>query len=204
MDETIRYYDAHAAEYVRATRAADVHVLLDGFLEALRAAFPELPARQCRILDFGCGSGRDARYFLERGYAVSALDGSEELCRAAAAYTGLAVKHCRFQEFEEASGYEGIWACASILHLTRAELPDVLRRAADALVPGGVFYTSFKYGRGERDAAGRHYTDLTEESAAELLQAVPEFRVQKMWVTGDVLPGRESQRWLNLIAVKQA
>ena len=203
MDKTIEYYDQFAQDYVNTTQSVDFHLIQERFLSALNAAFPEVAAKDIRILDFGCGSGRDSKYFLEQGYVVSALDGSEELCRYAASYAGIPVRNIRFEDFHEVNHYEGIWACASILHLPYKELTVVLSNIYEALAPGGVFYTSFKYGVGEKDRGSRHFTDMTEESFGELLNAVPGFRVIDEWTSGDVRPGREAEGWLNIILQKE-
>ena len=89
MDKTIEYYNLYAEDYVNTTQSVDFRLIQDRFLSALESAFPEADTKDIRILDFGCGSGRDSKYFLEQGYEVSALDGSEELCRYAAAYAGI-------------------------------------------------------------------------------------------------------------------
>ena len=99
----------------------------------MQNAFLEKLAPASYILDFGCGSGRDTAYFLSRGYQVDATDGSEELCRFASDYTGIKVKHQLFQELEEVEKYDGIWACASILHLAKCELLEVLHKMCRAL-----------------------------------------------------------------------
>ena len=151
------------------------------------------------ILDFGCGSGRDMRYFLGKGFRVEAADGSEELCRLASVYTGIPVKQMLFQELEETEKYDGIWACASILHLRREELPEVFRKMYRALKPGGILYVSFKYGDFEGERNGRYFTDMTEETAEELLESVPELKIKERWVTGDVRAGRGAEKWLNMI-----
>jgi SAM-dependent methyltransferase len=103
------------------------------------------------ILDAGCGSGRDAFAFQKRGYQVAAFDASPTLAKFAATYCGLSVQVMRFQEINWLRRFDGIWACASLLHVPAAELPDVLIRMADALKPRGVLYASFKYGQGERE-----------------------------------------------------
>ena len=100
-------------------------------------------------MDFGCGYGRDTKYFLNRGFQTEATDGSAELVKIASEYTGIQVKQMLFQELDENNIYDGIWACSSILHLTRGELTDVLKKIAGALVSRGVVYTSFKYGTEE-------------------------------------------------------
>ena len=63
-----------------------------------------------RILDFGCGSGQDTKYFLEKGYRVEATDGSDELCKLASAFTGIEVKEMLFQDLDASGKYKGIWA----------------------------------------------------------------------------------------------
>ena len=204
MNKTIEYYNQYAEDYVNTTQSVDFRPIQDRFLSALKKAFPEVGTKDIRILDFGCGSGRDSKYFLEQGYDVSALDGSEELCRYAAAFTGIPVRNMRFEDFHEINCYEGIWACASILHLPYKVLTEVLSSIYEALVPNGIFYTSFKYGVGEKDRGDRHFTDMTEESLGELLQEFSGFRVIEEWTSGDVRPGREAEGWLNIILQKES
>jgi SAM-dependent methyltransferase len=157
-----------------------------------------------RILDFGCGSGRDSRAFLDLGYKVSALDGSAQLCRIAGELTGLHVRCLDFRDYVPAADerYEGIWACASLLHLKKAELLPVLGELTCALVPGGILYVSFKYGDFEGERNGRYFTDLTLEGLRTLLASLPELKAAETWVTGDVRPGRSDERWLNALLVK--
>lgn len=89
------------------------------------------------ILDFGCGSGRDAKNFREIGYEVTAIDSSEELCKIAGDYAGIPVKCMLFQELDEKDRYDGIWACSSILHLSKDELKRVIIKMAEALKSNG-------------------------------------------------------------------
>ncbi len=154
------------------------------------------------ILDFGCGSGRDTKYFLDKGYQVEAIDGSEELCIRASEYTGITVKHMYFQELDEKERYDGIWACSSILHLNKEDLKKVLKKMAAALKKRGIIYTSFKYGDFEGERDNRYYTDFTEETFREYLKDIKELTITEEWITGDVLPGRGDKRWLNLLMQK--
>lgn len=191
MQKTLEYYNRNAREFAEGTSGVDFSGIQNRFLSHL----PE----GALILDFGCGSGRDTRYFLGKGFRVEAADGSEELCRLASVYTGIPVKQMLFQELEETEKYDGIWACASILHLRREELPEVFRKMYRALKPGGILYVSFKYGDFEGERNGRYFTDMTEETAEELLESVPELKIKEHWVTGDVRAGRGAEKWLNMI-----
>ena len=154
------------------------------------------------ILDFGCGSGRDTRYFMDKGYRVTATDGSAEICRLASIFTGIAVKEMLFQELDDINTYGGIWACSSILHLPKNELLLVIRKMCNALKDTGVIYTSFKYGDFEGVRNGRYFTDLNEDSFKEFIAGIPELTIEDHWITGDVRPGRGDERWLNLILRK--
>lgn len=154
------------------------------------------------ILDFGCGSGRDTKYFMEHGYRVEATDGSAELCKLASTYTGVSVKYMLFQELDEQKKYDGIWACSSILHLPKDELKNVMQRMLCALKDDGVIYTSFKYGTFEGERNGRYFTDFTEKTFDGFLSGIRHVKIEEQWLTGDVRPGRESEQWLNLILRK--
>ena len=194
MINTIDYYNKNAKTFIDGTISVDFKHIQDTFLELL----PE----NAKILDFGCGSGRDTKYFLEHGCSVDAMDGSLELCKAASEYTGINVKNMLFQDLNEKEIYDGIWACASILHVKRDELPEIIRRMSLATKASGIIYLSFKYGDFEGERNGRFFTDMTEEFMAELLVDFPELRVEKQWITGDVRAGRGDERWLNMILRK--
>lgn len=154
-----------------------------------------------RILDAGCGSGRDAKAFSEMGYEVEAFDASAELVELARQHTGLPVKQMRFEEVTEVERYDGIWCCASLLHVPLAELPGVMAQLAKALKPGGVWYLSFKYGSGEREKDGRRFTDMDEAGFAEVLSELSGIEVMKCWQTHDQRPERDDS-WINLVLSK--
>lgn len=120
MDHTLNYYNQNANQFVEGTLSVDFQQTQDRFLEKLTA--------DAYILDFGCGSGRDTKYFLKKGYQVDATDGSEELCKIASAYTGISVRQMLFEELDAIKKYDGIWACLSILHLSKKTLMDVLKK----------------------------------------------------------------------------
>jgi 2-polyprenyl-3-methyl-5-hydroxy-6-metoxy-1,4-benzoquinol methylase len=194
MVNTINYYNRNVQSFIDETVSVDFTQIQNIFLELL--------PKDARILDFGCGSGRDTKYFLDCGYQVDAMDGSIELCRAASEYTGIHVKQMLFQELAEVEKYDGIWACASILHVKKVELPDIVRKMSLATKENGIMYVSFKYGDYEGERNGRYFTGMTEISMKELLGDFPELEVEKQWITGDVRAGRGDERWLNVILRK--
>ena len=162
----------------------------------------KLPAKGY-ILDFGCGSGRDTKYFLAKDFNVDAIDGSIELCKIASEYTNIKVRHMYFNELSIVKKYDGIWACSSILHLSLDDLVDVFKRMSKALKDEGIIYTSFKYGDFSGERNGRFFTDMTEDSFAKLIANVENLKVEEQWITADVRPQRGNEKWLNLILRKK-
>lgn len=193
--KTIEYYNENVDKFVNDTQDVVFCATQDLFLSYLNEGNS--------ILDLGCGSGRDTKYFLSKGYKVDATDGSMEICKVASDYTGINVKCLLFNELDEIDKYDGIWACASILHLDRDDLIDVFHRIARALKDNGILYTSFKYSEFEGMRNGRYFTDFTIESFNEFQTNIPEFIIEKKWITSDVRIGREDEKWLNLIMRKK-
>lgn len=109
IQDTLQNYDRNAIEFISNTATVDFTATQTRFVSKLE--------KGSHILDFGCGLGRNTKYFLSQGFQVTATDGSVELCKLAGGYTGISVKHMMFQELEEKEVYDGIWACSSILHL---------------------------------------------------------------------------------------
>ncbi len=192
-NKTLDYYNLNADQFAKGTVSVDFKKTQDRFIGALQGK---------RILDFGCGSGRDTKYFIDAGFEVVAIDGSEELCKSASEYTGITVKQMLFQELDEIDNYDGIWACSSILHLPKKELEAVFAKMIRALCNDGIIYTSFKYGTFEGERNGRFFTDFTIETFEEFVKNIENISIEDYWITGDVRPGREEEKWLNLILRK--
>ncbi|MCI9136075.1 MAG: class I SAM-dependent methyltransferase [Lachnospiraceae bacterium] len=194
IENTIAYYNSNAKDFAAGTISVAFEEMQKRFLDKL----PE----QAYILDFGCGSGRDTKYFLTKGCRVEAVDGSLEMCRLAGAYTGIHVRHMLFQDLEETERYDGIWACASILHLPKDSLRQVMKKMGKALQKNGIIYASFKYGDFQGERNGRFFTDMTEKSFADFLDEIENLQIVEQWTTSDVRPGRGNEKWLNLILQK--
>ena len=191
--KTIDYYNKHAEEFTASTFEVDMESLYQPFL----AELPE----GTRILDVGCGSGRDTLAFKNKGYQVDAIDYSEELVKKASRITGIPIKLKSFYEVDDYEAYDGIWACASLLHCERTRLKEVIGKLLSALKPNGVIYISFKYGNGDREKDGRQFTDLNEVQVKELLNQWDDVSQLKQWITIDQRPNR-SEKWLNILLKK--
>lgn len=200
------YYRQHAQRFYDDTVNVDMTALYQPFIACLPPG--------ARILDAGCGSGRDVKAFSEMGFAVEAFDASAELVALARRLTGKPVEQKRFQDVVAVEKYDGIWCCASLLHVPLAELPDVMAKLAKALKPGGVWYLSFKYGSGEREKDGRRFTDMDEVGLRRIVGEVncilakkygaekAEIEIAEIWQTGDLRAERGNEVWLNAIIRK--
>lgn len=191
---TIDYYNAHAQQFSDTTLHLAFTEVQDRFLKYL----PE----QSHILDFGCGAGRDTLYFLSKGYNVTATDGSKEIVKLAQRNARIPVRELLFTQLDETNTYDGIWACSSILHCNGSDLKDVFARMQRALRDNGILYVSFKYGTFEGERNGRFFHDMTEETFDMFLKDFPGFTVLEQWISHDIRPGRENEKWLNVIMKK--
>lgn len=192
---TINYYNTNASAFYQQTVNVDMSPLYQRFLTHM--------PNGGHILDAGCGSGRDAHAFLAQGYQVTAFDASKALARKASSLLGQNVRCCRFDEIAEIGVFDGVWACASLLHVGTHELPATVATLVRALRAGGVFYASFKQGNGERiDPHGRHFTNLTRESLQHLVDHTAGLTLLEAWETRDQRPDRKDESWWNFIARK--
>lgn len=191
---TLNYYNNNAVDFYQNTVSIEFSDTQSKFLSKLD--------KNAHILDFGCGSGRDTKAFLNQGYHVEATDGSAELCKLATQYTGITVRHMLFQELSAVDQYDGIWACSSILHLPLDELSDVMCKMSVALKSNGIIYTSFKYGTFSGERNGRYFTDMTESTFTAFIRNIADLITEEQWISSDVRPGRGEEQWLNIILRK--
>lgn len=195
MIKTLTYYNENADTFIEGTLFVDMSQLQNKFTSYLEEG--------SHILDAGCGSGRDSLAFKQAGYTVTAIDGCKALCEKASELLGQPVRHILFQEITEENIYDGIWACATLLHVPEDEMVDVFTRLSRALKAEGIFYASFKYGDFEGERNGRYFTDYTEERFSALLEKFPEFIQLEQFITMDQRPERE-ERWLNVVLRKKS
>lgn len=194
MDHTDQYYKQFAAEFFGSTVGVDMTAIHHRFLAHLKPG--------AHILDAGCGSGRDAKAFAGAGFQVTAFDASPELARLASAHCGFEVAVRRLEDIDEAEAFDGIWCCASLLHLPLSAIPTTLDRLWCALRPGGTLYVSFKHGTGERDHGGRRFTDADEATLRQWFSRWPDVHQIDVWLTVDQRPDR-TERWTNALATRK-
>ncbi len=193
--QTINFYNAQAKQYVAETLDLDVSNIRNLFLDFL--------PKGSHILDLGCGSGRDSRFFLDHGYSVTAIDASSELAKYASEVIGKTVENRSFQELDYSETFDGIWACASLLHCPKSDMHAVIQRMTKALKPSGMIYMSFKYGEGERvDERGRFFSDYTEANISRTIAEHADLQIVEIFTESKPLRGG-FQTWLNVFAKKQ-
>ena len=193
-DTTLRFYADNAAAYTQH-RTRPTGAALDAFLLALPPGG--------HILELGCGNGMDAAEMLARGFAVMPTDASPELAALASARLGRSVRIMAFHELDEIHAYDGVWACASLLHAPREELTGDFARIFRALRPGGRLVASFKAGGQEaRDGFGRYYNNPDSDALrAHLLAAAAWANIDIVEKDGSGYDGMPT-RWLWATATK--
>lgn len=188
-----QYYRDNAQHFFDSTIDVDMQPLYHAFLPLVKKAG--------RILDVGCGAGRDSKKFIELGYDIEAFDASKELAALASNVINKKVHVCEFKNYRNEHRFDAIWACASLLHVPYNELPQTFKSLTALLNNDGVFYCSFKYGDDEVERNGRLFSNLTENSFAKQVEGLP-LQIIKQWQTGDLRADRQSEKWLNVILRK--
>ena len=193
--QTLRFYEENAESYAAQTRAIELAHLYQPF-------FKYIP-RGGRILDVGCGAGRDLKRFIEEGYEAVGIDPSETLAAKANEYSGCKVLVSSVQNINFSQEFDGVWACASLIHLPRHELPAALGKISLALRSHGVLLVSMQIGSGEMVMHdGRIVVRYTSVEVSNAIKQAG-FELIEMWNTPDSLPSRHSLLWVNAIARKQ-
>lgn len=195
MMDTIKNYDDNAKDFIAGTIDADMSYAQNKFLRYVRP--------NSRILDLGCGSGRDSLFFKGLGFSVTAVDGSPGMCKQASSIIGDNVRCLLFENLDYRNRFQGIWACASLLHVPKDDMQTILKKVSVAMVMHGILYVSYKYGTEQREKDGRLFSDYTEKNLDELFNPYNRLRVTEYWITADVRPGRAEEKWLNIICQKQ-
>lgn len=222
---TLDYYKTNAKDFILSTQNVRLTDIQDEFLSFVK--------KGGHILDLGCGSGRDSKYFLENGFSVTAWDAVKEFCeetrRLCEPYLSAQTEHCSqsensavsklnaqdslfpqkfsveqktFSDLAFQNEFDAVWACASLLHVPKSELPQIIEKIQNTLTPHGIFYCSFKEGDFEGERNGRYFSDFLQDELCSLVEKSIFFELLKFWKTEDARPGR-TEVWLNGIWKKK-
>lgn len=192
--DTIKYYNENATNYYKKTINIDMRPIYSEFLQYIKP--------HGHILDAGCGSGRDSLYFLKNGYKVTAIDASEEMVKISSKLLNQKVLNMKFSEINTINKFDGIWASASLLHISKDKIKSVLEKFLKSLKVNGIVYMSFKYGDSQAIRDNRFYSDYNEDLIAKILNQFKNIDTIKTWKTYKKLSDRENETWLNIIFKK--
>lgn len=188
------YYDKNAECFITDTANVDMTEHYEKFLHWI--------PKGGSIIDAGCGSGRDTLAFEQMGYDVRAFDASVAMVEATRTLATVPTYQMTFQNCAFDELFDGIWACASLLHVPRLELSMALSNLSSAVKVNGIIYASFKYGETERHKGDRYFNDQTENTLFGFVDSVSCLKIVETWATGDVRVGRSEEKWLNCIIQK--
>ena len=195
INNTLKYYDDNIESYKE-------HWLKD-FTKNYNFEIPDIFLSylnsKSHILDLGCGTGRDSKYFMDKGYQVTSIDGSYEMCKVAENLLKKEVEQINFLDIDYKEQFDGVFACASLLHLDNKDLIVVLNKISRALNQNGILYTCFKYGNSTRVDNGRFYNDMNEEKFLDLIKNIENLKILKSWISEQY---KSDTKFLNYIIKK--
>lgn len=194
-EKTIDFYNVNAVSYFNSTVDVDMSEAYNRFVKYVKP--------QGTIMDIGAGSGRDIKYFMKAGFKVYGIDASEELCRLSAEYTGAKITCQTIQDWIPHMQYDGVWANASLIHLSIEEVAVFIQRLPRILSDTGVLYISLKEGLHEGiDEKGRYFNGVSADNISSALLTVKGLSILESWISEDTLL-RANIKWRNIIIGKQ-
>lgn len=195
-NSTINYYDLNAQKYAESTVNVEVSEQIKNFCSQL--------SPNSKILDIGCGSGRDSLYFINNGFKVCPIDASNELAKIASELIQQEVTVCKIEEFKKENEFDAIWAMASLLHLKKIDLPIALNNCVQSFKKDqqGLLFASFKVGNGESyDENGRFFSYYQPEELKSILESTEYFDKIEYQINKDKM-GRGND-WISFCATKK-
>ncbi len=192
--KTYLFYKNNVEHYVSET----FDIKLTDNIELFLAYLP----KNSKILDIGCGSGRDTLCFKQQGFSVVATDSVSEMAKSASKNISQQVLVRSFFNLDFNDEFDGVWASASLLHCPKSEITSALQNVANALKINGIAYISLKQGIGEGvDKNGRYFSYYSEHEVTELIDELDNFTINKLWLDKSTLRGIH-QVWINVLLTK--
>lgn len=191
---TFRFYETHAESLIEKSRIPNASDWTRPFVSLL---FPH-----AHILDAGCGAGYISQYFIQQGFTVTAFDASESLVCFSSELIKQPVYHLKYEDITFENEFDGIWACASLLHVPRSHMLQVIHKLAVALKADGILYANFVYGEEQISRGGILFNDYTEDKFQTVLANEKKLKLIKMWKSPDLPPARPDREWLHVLAQK--
>ncbi|PYK53459.1 MAG: SAM-dependent methyltransferase [Verrucomicrobia bacterium] len=171
----------------------------------LAAPFLELVAPSGRLLDAGCGEGRDTRFFIERGYVVISFDASIGMVRKCQEYPHAYCVHLSFSKIDFREEFDGVWACASLLHRPFEEAKSAVVKLATALKPKGIMFVSVRAGKGDSGENGRYFQYYDDKMVVALFAHDPRLEVLRAWHSTSLGPdGDQGNEWINVLVKRRS
>lgn len=193
--KTLQHYEKHHTRFWEGTKDHDVSQNITALLSHIQGRPPY------RILDFGCGPGRDLKQFKDLGHEPYGLDGCANFVRMAREYSDCKVFHQNFLEVElQVDFYDGIFANASIFHVPKNHLPKLLAEFHRALKNDGILFSSNPRGEGET-FDGQRYSNYMELEEYETILASNGFKLIDHYYRPQGQP-IENCPWLACVFVK--
>jgi SAM-dependent methyltransferase len=192
---SLDYYTKYADEFYHRTIHRDMSDCYRRFLSFI-------PSKG-KILDAGCGVGRDAKYFRDAGYSVVAFDGCEAMVQMSTQVLGQPTLRLLFQEMDFKEEFDGVWSCAALLHVPYEDTLDVFKKIHGSLKPRGIFYACYKQGQEKMTIGERDFYNMDPTTILPYFQGL--FEVIHMWdspdSTSQVAPS-PSKSWFNFLVRK--
>ena len=175
--DTLNYYDKNSEKYK--------DIWNDDFLDNYHFDVPDIFLSYLKpnsyILDLGCGTGRDSKYFISKGYSVKAIDGSEEMCKLSSKLLNMDVQQVNFLDMNYEDLFDGVFACCSLLHLNNKDLNCCLKKIYKSLKNNGILYASFKLGNDCIIKDDRYYNNMTLEKFEDICKDICGFKILRVW-----------------------
>lgn len=192
---TLSHYDTNPQGFWEGTKNHDVTQNYENFLKHISGKAP------FKLLDFGCGPGRDLKYFSDLGHIAFGLDGCEAFCKMAQSYSNCEVLHQDFIDLNlKENFFHGVFANASLFHVPKSELAQTLTQIRNALIEKGILFSSNPRGQGE-DCSGSRYGNFMELEEYKAIVENVGFKLLDHYYRPTHMP-LEQRPWLACVFVK--